>query len=219
MFLCYLYSLKWPRNQNSAWVNLWAQLYIKTLSTFRLGTGITLAQFCIWKYLERSHDCELQSFQWVYLATSKQYLHATAAFAPIYLIYVIIIVLATVHLLWINDSFCLLQLSVLTGVRYLQTAMENVLILGDPESESHGWLLENSCMETAKQNIKIIKNLGKFNQISTLSGKSDPNVDIPIADYGPDNVPPGSIPTVSWPQYVWWKLFIFCTATAIFMKL
>ncbi|KAG8449459.1 hypothetical protein GDO86_016203 [Hymenochirus boettgeri] len=90
----------------------------------------------------------------------------------------------TVLIIW------LFELSVLTGVRYLQTAMENVLILGDPESESDGWLLENSCMETAKHNIQIIKNLGKVNQINTVSGKSDPNVDIPVADYGLDNVPP-----------------------------
>ncbi|KAM4690770.1 photoreceptor outer segment membrane glycoprotein 2-like [Rhinophrynus dorsalis] len=95
----------------------------------------------------------------------------------------------TVLLVW------LFELSVLTGVRYLQTAMENVLILGDPESESDGWLLQNSCMETAKHNIEIIKNLGKANQIFTMAGKSDPNVDISTAEYGPDNVPPSSIPS------------------------
>ncbi|XP_067847060.1 photoreceptor outer segment membrane glycoprotein 2-like isoform X2 [Heptranchias perlo] len=36
----------------------------------------------------------------------------------------------------------LFEILVLTGVRYLQTAMENVLLQGDPECESEGWLLE-----------------------------------------------------------------------------
>uniref|UniRef100_A0A672F7U5 Peripherin 2-like a n=1 Tax=Salarias fasciatus TaxID=181472 RepID=A0A672F7U5_SALFA len=64
-------------------------------------------------------------------------------------------------------SVCLFQLSVLTGVRYLQTSLENVLRQGDPNSESDGWLLENSFMETARINLNIIKNLGKNNQIDT----------------------------------------------------
>ncbi|XP_029453311.1 photoreceptor outer segment membrane glycoprotein 2-like [Rhinatrema bivittatum] len=97
----------------------------------------------------------------------------------------------TVILIW------MFELSVLMGVRYLQTAMENVLLQGDPECESDGWLLENSCVETAKHNLRIIKNLGKANQISTVSGINDPNVDIQAANYGPDDVPPSSIPTVS----------------------
>uniref|UniRef100_A0A673CFQ4 Peripherin 2-like a n=1 Tax=Sphaeramia orbicularis TaxID=375764 RepID=A0A673CFQ4_9TELE len=60
-----------------------------------------------------------------------------------------------------------LILSVLTGVRYLQTSLENVLRQGDPNSESDGWLLENSFMETARTNLNIIKSLGKGNQIDT----------------------------------------------------
>ncbi|KAI4878595.1 hypothetical protein NFI96_016708 [Prochilodus magdalenae] len=88
----------------------------------------------------------------------------------------------------------LFELSVLTGVRYLQTALENVLRQGDPESESDGWLLENSFVETARSNFSIIKNLGKCNQISTAVNE-DPNIDKPCtAHYGPDNVPPKQMP-------------------------
>ncbi|XP_051578874.1 photoreceptor outer segment membrane glycoprotein 2-like isoform X1 [Myxocyprinus asiaticus] len=94
----------------------------------------------------------------------------------------------TVLIIW------LFELSVLTGVRYLQTALENVLRQGDPECESDGWLLENSFVETARSNFNIIKNLGKFNQINTASN-GDPNIDRPsTAHYGPDNVPPKSLP-------------------------
>ncbi|XP_073783979.1 photoreceptor outer segment membrane glycoprotein 2 isoform X2 [Danio rerio] len=84
----------------------------------------------------------------------------------------------------------LFELSVLTGVRYLQTSLENVLRQGDPECESDGWLLENSFVETARSNFNIIKHLSKFNQINTASNR-DPNTDRPsTAHYGPDNVPP-----------------------------
>ncbi|KAK3538204.1 hypothetical protein QTP70_033115 [Hemibagrus guttatus] len=90
----------------------------------------------------------------------------------------------------------LFELSVLTGVRYLQTALENVLLQGDPESESEGWLLENSFAETARSSFNIIKNLGKGNKIEAENG--DPNVNRPFtAHYGPDNVPPKQIPVVS----------------------
>ncbi|XP_030642904.1 photoreceptor outer segment membrane glycoprotein 2 [Chanos chanos] len=78
----------------------------------------------------------------------------------------------TVLLIW------LFELSVLTGVRYLQTSLENVLRQGDPESESDGWLLENSFVETARSNFNIIKNLGKCNQIDTTNN-GDPNIDRP----------------------------------------
>uniref|UniRef100_A0A4W4H4D3 Peripherin 2-like a n=1 Tax=Electrophorus electricus TaxID=8005 RepID=A0A4W4H4D3_ELEEL len=78
----------------------------------------------------------------------------------------------------------LFELSILTGVRYLQTAMENVLRQGDPESESDGWLLENSLVETARNNFNILKNLGKINQIDTATN-GDPNIDKPsTAIYG-----------------------------------
>ncbi|XP_061600230.1 photoreceptor outer segment membrane glycoprotein 2 [Cololabis saira] len=83
----------------------------------------------------------------------------------------------------------LFELSVLTGVRYLQTSLENVLRQGDPDSESDGWLLENSFMETARMNLHIIKNLGKSNQIDTADN-GDPNIDVPStskAHYGPEN--------------------------------
>lgn len=84
------------------------------------------------------------------------------------------------------------QLSVLTGVRYLQTSLENMLRQGDPNSESDGWLLENSFLETARTNLHIIKTLGKSNHIDTAPN-GDPNIDVPSsskAHYGPDNVPP-----------------------------
>ena len=86
------------------------------------------------------------------------------------------------------------QLSVLTGVRYLQTSLENVLKQGDPDCESEGWLLENSFAETARSNLNIIKNLGKCNQIDTAEN-GDRNLNVPPcnpapARYGPDNMPP-----------------------------
>lgn len=93
----------------------------------------------------------------------------------------------------------LFQLSVLTGVRYLQTSLENVLRQGDPNSESDGWLLENSFIETARTNLNIIKSLGKSNQIDTANN-GDPNINVPStskAHYGPDNVPPKQIPDTS----------------------
>ncbi|XP_060720925.1 LOW QUALITY PROTEIN: peripherin 2-like b [Tachysurus vachellii] len=68
----------------------------------------------------------------------------------------------------------LFELAVLTGVRYLQTSMENVLKLGNPDCESEGWILENSIVETARYNFNIIKNLGKCYQVD-----DDPNIDIP----------------------------------------
>lgn len=88
----------------------------------------------------------------------------------------------------------LFELSVLIGVRYLQTAMKNVLLLGDLEGESDGWLLENSFVETAKYNINIIKNLGKANQISTVSGMNDPNINVQNTDCDKTNITTKSIP-------------------------
>ncbi|XP_048852649.1 photoreceptor outer segment membrane glycoprotein 2-like [Brienomyrus brachyistius] len=89
----------------------------------------------------------------------------------------------TVLLIW------LFELSVLTGVRYLQTSMENVLRQGDPDSESDGWLLENSFAETASYNFNIIKNLGKCYQVD-----DDPNIDFQSPTQpGPDNVHPKPI--------------------------
>ncbi|XP_068608067.1 peripherin 2-like b [Brachionichthys hirsutus] len=99
----------------------------------------------------------------------------------------------TVLIIW------LFELSVLTGVRFLQTSLENVLRQGDPESDSDGWLLENSLMETARINLNIIKSLGKCNQIDTGSN-GDPNIDVPSSSkacYGPDNVPLKQSPEAS----------------------
>lgn len=71
-----------------------------------------------------------------------------------------------------------------------------MLLQGDPESESEGWLLENSFAETARSSLIIIKNLGKCNQIEVENG--DPNVNRPsTALYGPDNVPPKQMPVAS----------------------
>lgn len=88
----------------------------------------------------------------------------------------------------------------LTGVRYLQTSLENVLRLGDPDCESDGWLLENSLMETARTNLSIIKSLGKNNQINTANN-GDPNINVPPtskAHYGPESVPPKGKMETSW---------------------
>lgn len=60
------------------------------------------------------------------------------------------------------------------GVRYLQTAMENILHLGDPDSESNGWILEKSLAETVQSNFNIIKNLRKCYQVD-----NDPNINVP----------------------------------------
>ncbi|KAJ3606553.1 hypothetical protein NHX12_026074 [Muraenolepis orangiensis] len=68
----------------------------------------------------------------------------------------------------------LFELLVVTGVRYLQTAMENLLLLGDPDSGSDGWILESSLAETARWNLNIIKNLGKCYQ-----SDDDPNINVP----------------------------------------
>ncbi|XP_048062503.1 peripherin 2-like b [Megalobrama amblycephala] len=84
----------------------------------------------------------------------------------------------------------LFEVSVLTGVRYLQTAMENVLRGGDPDSESDGWLLENSIADTARYNFNIIKNLGKCYQVD-----DDPNIDVPsTSQQAQENVPIKQIP-------------------------
>ncbi|KAM6954080.1 peripherin 2-like b [Aplochiton taeniatus] len=86
-----------------------------------------------------------------------------------------------VFLIW------LFELLVLTGVRYLQTAMENLLRQGDPDSESDGWILENSLAETARYNFNIIKNLGKCYQVDD----DDPNINIPTI--AQQEVPPRQI--------------------------
>ncbi|KAL0969077.1 hypothetical protein UPYG_G00222350 [Umbra pygmaea] len=97
----------------------------------------------------------------------------------------------TVLIIW------LFELSVLTGVRYLQTSLENVVRQGDLDSESDGWLLENSFVKTARSNFNIIKSLGKCNQIETANN-GDPNMDVTsTAHYGPDNLPPIPIPVAS----------------------
>lgn len=85
--------------------------------------------------------------------------------------------------------FSVLKLAVLTGVRYLQTSLENVLKLGNPDSEAEGWLLENSIAETARYNFNIIKNLGKCYQVD-----DDPNIDVPSSS---GNVPTQQIPLAS----------------------
>uniref|UniRef100_A0A3B3RQK3 Photoreceptor outer segment membrane glycoprotein 2-like n=1 Tax=Paramormyrops kingsleyae TaxID=1676925 RepID=A0A3B3RQK3_9TELE len=98
----------------------------------------------------------------------------------------------TVLLIWLFE-----QLSVLTGVRYLQTAMDNVLRNGDLDSESDGWLLENSLAETARSNFNIIKNLGKCNRVDATDD-DDPNIDVPRTSQGDaGNLPAKLIPATS----------------------
>uniref|UniRef100_A0A8C5GZT0 Photoreceptor outer segment membrane glycoprotein 2-like n=1 Tax=Gouania willdenowi TaxID=441366 RepID=A0A8C5GZT0_GOUWI len=85
----------------------------------------------------------------------------------------------TVLLVWV------FEVPVLTCVLVL-TAMENLLLLGDPESESDGWILENSLAQTARSNLGIIKNLGKCYQVEV-----DPNI---------NTVEPQGFRTTSGPQ-------------------
>ncbi|KAG7250920.1 LOW QUALITY PROTEIN: hypothetical protein CRUP_005076, partial [Coryphaenoides rupestris] len=58
----------------------------------------------------------------------------------------------------------------------LKTTMENLLLPGDLDSESDGWILEKSLAETAHWNLSIIKNLGKCYQ---GDDNEDPNIDVP----------------------------------------
>ncbi|XP_072320554.1 photoreceptor outer segment membrane glycoprotein 2-like [Eucyclogobius newberryi] len=83
------------------------------------------------------------------------------------------------HYLWILNvisvsavSVWAFELLVVTGVRYLQTSMENLVLLGDPASDSEAWILEDSLCETARHNLRIIKSLGKC-----YHGNNDPNID------------------------------------------
>lgn len=71
--------------------------------------------------------------------------------------------------------------------------MENVIRLGDPESESDGWILENSLAETACYNFNIIKNLGKCYQ-----GDDDPNINVPTSA-ADEEVPSQRVDVTSWP--------------------
>lgn len=82
----------------------------------------------------------------------------------------------------------------LIGVRYLQTATGNVVLVDDPQCGTDGWLLENSFVETAKYNINTMKNTGIANQVSMISGMNDPNMDVQTANHGPQNIPTKSIP-------------------------
>jgi peripherin-2 len=54
--------------------------------------------------------------------------------------------------------------------------MENLLLLGDLDSESDGWILENSLAETARWNLNVIKNLGKCYNVDD---DEDPNINVP----------------------------------------
>lgn len=52
-------------------------------------------------------------------------------------------------------------------------------------------------METAKYNINIIKNLGKANQISTVSSMNDPNINVQNTNCGKSNATAKSIPAAT----------------------
>lgn len=66
--------------------------------------------------------------------------------------------------------------------------MENVLRLGDLDSESDGWILEGSLAETARYNLNVIKNLGKCYQVD-----NDPNIDIPAEREVPSLLVPTAV--------------------------
>ncbi|CAM9976780.1 photoreceptor outer segment membrane glycoprotein 2-like [Lampetra fluviatilis] len=92
----------------------------------------------------------------------------------------------------------LFELSVLVGVRYLQTSMMNATPpseegVQDQNEVCEGWLLENSILETARSNLNIIKNLGKSNQVN--ADDDEGNASAPPADYGPG----GTLPTTILP--------------------
>ncbi|XP_033847232.2 photoreceptor outer segment membrane glycoprotein 2-like [Periophthalmus magnuspinnatus] len=67
------------------------------------------------------------------------------------------------------------EMLVVLGVRYLQTSMESLVLIGDPESDSEAWILESSLCET----LRVIKSLGKC-----YHGNDDPNIDRPITGSG-----------------------------------
>lgn len=91
-------------------------------------------------------------------------------------------------------GFFFFQLSVLIGVRYLQSKMRNVVLMGDSQRDLDGCLFENNFVETAKYNINTIKHSGKVNQVSMISGMNNSNMDVRTANHGPQNIPTKSIP-------------------------
>uniref|UniRef100_A0A452GJX3 Peripherin-2 n=1 Tax=Gopherus agassizii TaxID=38772 RepID=A0A452GJX3_9SAUR len=57
------------------------------------------------------------------------------------------------------------EVSVMVGLRLLQTALESIANPEDPECESEGWLLEQSLTDTFKSALESLKKIGKFNQV------------------------------------------------------
>ncbi|XP_037261760.1 peripherin-2 [Falco rusticolus] len=66
---------------------------------------------------------------------------------------------AVVILVW------LFEISVMVGLRLLQTSLESIANPEDPECESEGWILENSLKDTLKSALESLKKIGKFNQV------------------------------------------------------
>uniref|UniRef100_UPI00358E5113 peripherin-2 n=1 Tax=Myxine glutinosa TaxID=7769 RepID=UPI00358E5113 len=86
----------------------------------------------------------------------------------------------------------LFELSVLLGARFLQTAMSNVVLDGDPDGEGEAWLLEGGILETAKNNLNIIKSFRRPNQISTVSETEEYAHEEPVpAEHELNNIPEG----------------------------
>ncbi|KAJ0061116.1 hypothetical protein NL108_007852 [Boleophthalmus pectinirostris] len=67
------------------------------------------------------------------------------------------------------------ELLVVVGVRYLQTSMESLVLIGDPDSDSEAWILERGLC----QSLSVIKSLGKC-----YHSDHDPNIDRPITSSG-----------------------------------
>ncbi|XP_005997452.1 peripherin-2b [Latimeria chalumnae] len=71
----------------------------------------------------------------------------------------------------------LLEVSVMIGLRYLHTSLENVN-LENPECETEGWLLESSLKDTLKSTLENIKKVFKFNQVKA-GAENQENVEAP----------------------------------------
>ncbi|XP_030050466.1 peripherin-2 [Microcaecilia unicolor] len=70
-----------------------------------------------------------------------------------------------VFLIWIHE------MTVMVGLRYLHTSLENIANPEDPECESEGWLLEKSLKETLKSLLESVKSFGKLNQVEAGGGE------------------------------------------------
>ncbi|KPP64618.1 peripherin-2-like [Scleropages formosus] len=58
-----------------------------------------------------------------------------------------------------------LEVAVMVGLQYVNTALSTLVNPEDPESESEGWLLEKTVKETFTDLMEKMKSLGKGNQV------------------------------------------------------